>query len=331
MIKKIHEDKLVVAIKEMYRNHPLPDLKNIKLVSWKDKDIIDSADLYIQNNVLGQKRRELDRYYSYILKSGKPFIVVESSVFRKNMKEPTLRSNFSRNLPITEAYHRYGWFGYFRDVANYNNKNRPSDRWEQIKREQNIEIKDWKTTGEYILYTMQRPGDSSLIRILKEYGTYKNFLEKILKEIRENSDRKIRVRMHPLRKPEQMSILNSIKSVKFEISENNHGSKEYGGTEGGLGLYEDFKNAWAVVGVNSNVLTESVCEGIPTFSLCPGSMAWDCSNKSLKNIESPEYFERNQWLYNLSYCQWREDEIVRGDPYFHLMEIYDDIKGTRLL
>ena len=38
---------------------------------------------------------------------------------------------------------------------------------------------------------------------------------------------------------------------------------------GGNELYADFKDAWAVVGFNSNALTESVCEGIPTFSMCP--------------------------------------------------------------
>ena len=88
--------------------------------------------------------------------------------------------------------------------------------------------------------------------------------------------------------------------------------------EGGDGLYADFGNAWAVVGFNSNALTESICEGIPTFSMCASSMAWDCSNKDLKDLENPIMFDRNQWLYNLGYCQWREDEIARGDPWFHL-------------
>ena len=70
---------------------------------------------------------------------------------------------------------------------------------------------------------------------------------------------------------------------------------------------------------NSNALTESICEGIPTFSLCPSSMAWECSNKNLNTLENLEYFDRQQWLNNLGYCQWREDEIAKGDPWYHLL------------
>jgi hypothetical protein len=53
--------------------------------------------------------------------------------------------------------------------------------------------------------------------------------------------------------------------------------------------------------------------------MCTSSMAWDCSNKNLKDLENPIMFERQQWLNNLGYCQWREDEITKGDPWFHLL------------
>ena len=55
-------------------------------------------------------------------------------------------------------------------------------------------------------------------------------------------------------------------------------------------------------------------EGIPTFSMCASSMAWPVSNKTLKLIEQPMTFERQQWLNNLAYCQWREDECIAGMP-----------------
>ena len=61
------KELLVYGIKEMYRNHPMPNLPNFKLVSWKDKELLDSADIYIQHNILGQKRKSLNKYYQYIL------------------------------------------------------------------------------------------------------------------------------------------------------------------------------------------------------------------------------------------------------------------------
>ena len=46
------------------------------------------------------------------------------------------------------------------------------------------------------------------------------------------------------------------------------------------------------------------------------------SNKSLKLLEQPKIYERQQWLNNLGYCQWREDEIERGLPWHHLKQKY---------
>ena len=76
--------------------------------------------------------------------------------------------------------------------------------------------------------------------------------------------------MHPARMDRQRQALGKIDTSGITISKNMHGS---GNLEGGAGVYEDFKNAYAVVGFNSNALTVSICEGIPTFSLCPSSMA----------------------------------------------------------
>jgi hypothetical protein len=299
----MNKDSLIVGIEEMYRNHPIPDLPNFKIVPWEDQDTILSADIYIQNNIISQKRKNLKQYYQFILDSNKPFIVTESAVFRHNMVQP----------PSPMAYHRYSWTSYFRDKGNYCNTNSPSDRWLRIQKEQRIEIKDWRSKGEYVLVILQRPGDSSLKNLLEIHGTYKQFIDYTLRKIKENTDRPVRVRMHPLRQDRQ---LEALQNFDIEISTNTQGA---GLLEGGNGLYQDFSNACAVVGFNSNALTESVCEGIPTFSLCPSSMAWECSNKDLSTLESPKHFDRQQWLNNLGYCQWREDEIARGDPWFHLI------------
>ena len=59
--------------------------------------------------------------------------------------------------------------------------------------------------------------------------------------------------------------------------------------------------------------------------MCPSSMAWECSNKSLKLIEQPMYFDRQQWLNNLGYCQWYEKERVDGTAWNHLKKVINDL------
>lgn len=301
----------LIAIKDVYRTHPIPP--EFVIVDWEDIESRESADIFIQSNIAENKHKKLRHKYEYIRTSAKPWIVVESAVFRRNMYQP----------PNPKAYHRFSWFSYFRDEGLYNNIVRPSDRWDQIQRDQDIQIKDWRKDGEYILVLLQRPGDSSLKNLLAKYGTYEVFLDSVIKEIRKHTNRPIRIRMHPLRQDKQLTIIKNLNLSRIELSPNTQGAELL---EGGDGLYEDFKNAWAVVGFNSNALTESVCEGVPTFSLCPSSMAWECSNTNLKDLDNPYFFDRQQWLYNLGYCQWREDEIAQSAPLHHLMEIYDQAK-----
>jgi len=303
-------NKKIIAIKElMWTYHPIP--ASVEVVDFSKKKKINSADILLQTNIKGGKReKKLGNIYQYVIDSGKPFICVESAVFRRNMPAP----------PHPMAYHRWSWTSYFQDDGDYCNNNSPSDRWDQIRTDQNIEIKEWNTSGDYILVVLQRPGDTSLTKLITKHGSYENFVSYTINEIRKNTDRKIVIRPHPSRKDAQIKIIESLNLKGIRISDTP--SKE-GSLSGGDGLYKDFSNAYAVVGFNSNALTESVCEGIPTFSMCPSSMAWDVSNKSLQYLENPILFERQQWLNNLGYCQWREDECLEGKPLTHLLKKYD--------
>lgn len=307
----------IVAIEElMWSYHPLP--KDWITVPFDDTATIESADVLVQSNQQGNKReKKIGHIYQYVKDSGKPWIVTESSVFRRNMVQP----------PNPMAYHRYSWFSYFRDEGEYCNRNSPPDRWLRIQKEQNIEVKPWRKKGEYVLLILQRPGDSSLKRLVDQYGDYDTFINSTIAEIQKNTDRPIVIRMHPLRQDKQKNLINAFQEYSdkknITISENTFGSKKL---EGGDGLYKDFENAYCVVGFNSNALTESICEGIPTFSLCPSSMAWDCSNTDLRMLDNPQTFNRDQWLADLGYCQWREDEIAEGLPWHHLKKYLKDKK-----
>ena len=303
-------EPFIVAIKEAYRNHPLLGGPNVKLVQWSDKQAINEADIFLQSNILEQKRqKKLGHIYEFIRYSGKPYICAESAVFRKNLP----------NYPHPDAYHRFSWWSYFYDEGEYNAENCPPDRWHKVQDQQNIEIKNWRQPGDAILLVLQRPGDSSLKNLLAKHGTYDAFLLHTLQEIRKHSDRKIIIRLHPARQDRQLEIIERCKLKNFELSKNNKGA---GLLNGGIGLYEDFERAWAVVGFNTNALTESACEGLPTFSLCASSMAWPVSNKSLDSLEKPHVFDRQQWLNNMAYCQWRTDEIEQGLPWQHLKSLY---------
>lgn len=120
-------------------------------------------------------------------------------------------------------------------------------------------------------------------------------------------------------------IMNYFSDV--EISQHSETSKD-SWVSGGDSLYRDFDQAWCVVGGNSNGLVESVCYGLPTWCFDESAMAWPVSQGSLRRINNPRLdVDRQQWLNNLGYCQWRRDEIIQGLPWFHLLQWWPDVQG----
>ena len=100
-------------------------------------------------------------------------------------------------------------------------------------------MKDWRTKGDYVLVLLQRPGDSSLVNLIKKHGSYEGFVTHTLNEIKQNTDRPIKVRMHPSRIDRQRAIL---KNYDVQVSENLQGA-------GLLSVVQDYKQTSTMLGV----------------------------------------------------------------------------------
>jgi hypothetical protein len=76
-------------------------------------------------------------------------------------------------------------------------------------------------------------------------------------------------------------------------------------------LQVDLDGAHCLVTHGSVAAVESVICGCPVF-VHPDSAAALVGKTDLKEIESPVYPDREQWLYSLSYSQFNERELVDG-------------------
>jgi len=76
-------------------------------------------------------------------------------------------------------------------------------------------------------------------------------------------------------------------------------------------LQMDLEEAHALVTHGSNAAVESVKLGTPVF-VDRASAAALVGLTDLKQIENPVYPDRQQWLNNLAYNQWNEQELVDG-------------------
>ncbi len=167
-----------------------------------------------------------------------------------------------------------------------------SQRWEHLMATQNVCFAARRTKGKHILICGQR--SIGEVKMRSPYG----WEDDVQKEIRQTTDRPIKVRPHPGR------------------------HKDLGP------LDEDLRNAWAVVVWSSNCTTEALLQGFPVFYSAP-HIVHQGGALPLKgaNLENPEFGNRLQSFINMSWAQWSVGELEKGTPWQFLLP-EDNPAGT---
>jgi hypothetical protein len=196
---------------------------------------------------------------------------------------------------LENRFLRYSLDGPFYDQAEYANKHSDSKPWKKISKSLQIDIKPWRTKGRHILICMQRDGGFSMKNLDPVV-----WLDQKIKEIRQYTDRPIIIRPHP-GKPQDFS-----KFVQSNITVMDSKS---------VPLTHSMHKAWAAVFFNSSSAVAAICEGIPIFIDDSSCVAKAVANMSIKNIENPEMFERDQWLFDLAAAHWNDDDGKTGRIY----------------
>ena len=231
-----------------------------------------------------------------IVESGKPFVCIETPLIGRG--------------PVTDIlndeWFRIGVNGFLADTGRFYRENYayPSDRWNKISKELNVDLLPWKNNGDYVIVALQLPGDASLRGI-----DISKWAVGATTELRQYTDRPIIVRTPQLdREFDRESILR-IKSMK--------GVSLQQGTRDNL--FKTLDNAYATVTYSSGLGIDSVIRGTPTIAVDPGNFAYWLGNNKLSQIENiTRSIDREQWLYNLSYAQWSLEEIKNGDAWAHI-------------
>ena len=179
---------MIIGIKGAFNTKAgfvFPTHEDFKLIEYKDRDK-HKADAYIQSNILGRMKIINADMYRYIIEQKKPILVVEQATFRQNL-----------NIDKPDYYYRVGKNCYTYNKGYFNNVGCKPDRWLQIQKEQNIEIKPWKKNGDYILLLLQNPVDTSLNDLVSRNSDYDNWVKDIIIKISKYTAEDIMVRLHP--------------------------------------------------------------------------------------------------------------------------------------
>ena len=190
---------------------------------------------------------------------------------------------------------RYSIDGVFYNTNNYANANSDGSKWQQIQTKLNLDLKPWRTEGDYVLVCLQRDGGWSM------KGTdMTDWTRQTVQRLRSITNRPILIRSHPKHKI-NLSKLTGLPGVSESVN--------------GSTLQQDLSNAWVAVFCNSSSSVAAVLAGVPVFVDDDDCVAWSVANKDLAQIESPAVPDRTQWLYDLSAAHWTDEESRSGAVY----------------
>ena len=200
-------------------------------------------------------------------------------------------------------YLRYSFNGVFPKTGIYCNETPGEENWNNMRRDYNMDLKPWRTSGNHILICLQRPLGWSM-----RGQDLMAWLERTLRQIRENSDRLIILRWHPgdwKAFPQYQPTLD-----KFGVTvspQDRH-------------ITEDLKNCWALVCHNSTPSAVAPIEGIPAFITDDPnySQGGGIANTDFSLLENPNLPDREQWVRQLAQCHWSFEDLRSGRCWAHM-------------
>ena len=234
-----------------------------------------------------------------VIESGIPYVQLETQLIGR---------------PIDTAFHnefRVGVNGFLWDDANWGFEHITQDRSTKVFERNGYQPdKEWKTNGEYILLCMQKVGDASL-----RGKDMFQWTEQTVKEIRQNTERQIIVRPHPLyRKKTQHAKCKEAVCDYFNVQwqETDVTQKGY------VPIQEQLLNAWCTVTYSSGTGVDAVINGVPNIACDTGSMVYEVSSNNVSEVEKPYRGNKKEWTNKIAHCQWSIDEFESGECWEHV-------------
>ena len=166
------------------------------------------------------------------------------------------------------------------------------NRWEEIKKHKNIEVKPYNGKGEHILITCNRgtEGYSAEKKNATEYAI------ETIEEIRQYSKRPIIVRFHRVisdTQEQDFKVLSKYIEDKQDITIQSKANNNY------PDIIPVIKNAYAVCTWSSSSAAPAICEGKPLYIKSKNCFFYDMNSGDIKDIEDPKIKDnRHKWFLN---------------------------------
>lgn len=214
--------------------------------------------------------------------------------------------------PVKEAmddvWYRVGVNGFLSDSGLFHNgAPKAADRWQQISDHFGIGLKDYRINDKGpVVVALQLPGDASL-----RGASIEQWCLATCKKIRKQTKRQITIRLPQLQRQwDQGPLIEAgrLPNVNFEQ-----------GTA--VNLVSTLSQAFCTVSYSSGFAIDSLINGCPAIATNSANFAYPLGLTSVSCISRMKLPCREQWIRDLAYCQWSQDELGDGAVWENLRPI----------
>lgn len=238
--------------------------------------------------------------------SDRPHLRLRGQVIQQHGRTVVADSNLFlyKNTANPGHYLRYSFNGIFPNTGIYCDDKIDPARWQQIRRDLGLVVRDYRVTGDHVLLCLQRDGGWSMAGMGVVAWT-----QDVVRRLRTHTHRPIVIRSHPGDRASKnyLAQLQALPGVTISPA--------------GRTMEQDLINCWAVINHNSSSVVGAAIEGYPIFVTDPDrSQCREIANTDFARIESPDLPDRRPWLERISMFHWSFDELQNGLCWRHMRQ-----------
>ena len=196
-------------------------------------------------------------------------------------------------------------------------KNAWVSRWESIKKNKNITVKDYENTDGPILLVCNRGTEG--------YGgggkPAHDWARETIEELSKYTERKFIVRFHKANANDKYQSMGKLIEWSSNDSKFNTGRIEIhnpGRTY--PDLIESIRSSYAVVTFASSAAAPAIIEGRHLFVTSPTCFFYEDRSGELSDIENPKQVNRDNFFKRYSHSHWNISDLRSGDFWRHVKD-----------
>ena len=191
------------------------------------------------------------------------------------------------------------------------------DRWESIKKNKNITVKDYQNTDGPILLVCNRGKEG--------YGGGGKpahiWAQETIEELSKYTDRKFIIRFHKANSNDKSGDVKDFISWSSNDSRFNGGRIDIHNPDRTYpNLLESIRNSYAVVTYASSAAAPAIIEGRHLFVTSPTCFFYEDRSGELSDIENPKQVNRDNFFKRYSHSHWNLLDLRSGDFWGHVKD-----------